>query len=178
MARNKKIKLSDKSGEPIGLWRKRHGSIEHMEGTIVGYERTATGFVMLVSQDGLFQRCKMGTGPGCWMHAWVGKKPDQPKMDDLPKAMPRKRVNPTPSDYFEEDEGLTSLDLQLMADNIKKKRGPGRPAKANNGAVDLRYGVDERPDDLFDLTAGLSLGIGLEDDAFGHFSLEVAEIYE
>ncbi len=179
MARNKKIKKSAHYGKAVGLWRNQHGTIEHLEGIIVGYERTATGYYMLISQDGFFKRCKMDTVPGCWMHAWVGKKPDQPKMDDLPQAKPRERVDPTPSDYFEEDnEGLTNLDLQLMAENIKKKRGPGRPPKAkDNGPVDLRFGMDERPDDLFDLTAGLSLGIGLEDDAYGHFSLEVAELY-
>lgn len=179
MARRDSIKISGHRGKAIGLWRIRHGSVEHLEGEIVGYERTADGIIMFISQDGLFQRCKMGTDPGCWMHAWVGEKPDQPKMDDLPKAMPRKRVDPTPC--FDYDvEGLTEFDLQFMAENIQKKRGPGRPPKADseeNAPIDYRFGMDERPDDLFDLTAGVSLGIGLEDGDYDNLHFEVAELY-
>lgn len=181
MAQKQKIQFSRFRGKKIGLVRKRHGAWEEIQGEAVGFHVNDKTTIMLVSQDGLFRQCSMGWDPGLWMIAWVGEKPDQPKMDDLSQAMPRKRVDPTPSfDYDGDEEGLTVFDLQIMAENIKTKRGPGRPPKADseeNAPVDYRFGMDERPDDLFDLTSELSLGIGLEDGDYDNLHFEVAELY-
>lgn len=183
MAKNN-IKLSNHRGKAVGLFRRRHGQLEKLEGTIVGFQKDSKGAHLIISQDGLFQHCRIGFAPGCWMYSWVGKNPGEPKTVQLLREEPKPRakadqevVVPTRHFAHDEDEGLNDFDLQIMAENIKSKRGPGRPPKADNGPVDLRYGVDERPDDLFDLTAGISLGIGLEDDAYEHLSFEMADIY-
>ncbi|WP_285905057.1 hypothetical protein [Pseudodesulfovibrio pelocollis] len=178
MAQKQKIKFSRFRGKRIGLVRKRHGAWEEIQGEAVGFHVNGKTTIMLVSQDGLFRQCSMGWDPGLWMIAWVGEKPDQPKMDDLSSVKPRKRVDPALYEDFNfEEVSDHDLQIQVMAENIQK-RGPGRPPKADSGFEDLRFGLDDRPDDLFDLTSEMSLGIGLEDeDVYDHLSFGVAEIY-
>lgn len=173
-----KINFSEQhKGKPIGLWRLKNGVREFLEGIILGYSKDAQGWKLVISQDGLFQFCSISGGPGGWLPAWVGEKPDQPKMID--RSEPVEAQDSTAETYldeFDEEEGLSLHDIEIMAENIKTKRGPGRPPKADNGPVDYRYGLDERPDDLFDLTAGLSLGIGLEDEAYDTLSFEPVDL--
>lgn len=178
MNKRKKFLSSAHMGKKVGVTRmNKQGIREFEEGEVVGYHRTGKHYLYVISKDGFFHYYEMGTAQGRWMIAWVGEKPELPKMEAI-EAEPRKKDKVTHIEITDEDReafiGLEEHGIEdVMAKNIKKKRGRGRPPKAQEDKADadmrfFDYGC-YNPSGVDDLTSGLSLGIGCDFGDEGDF---------